>query len=342
MKTWKPTLEVLEGRALLSGLWDPGAGGGTPVPAGPLGVPILAGKGGTKDIHFETPGGAVQVGGEVIFLSQDHWDRGGFEDLEQNPPEGVDLVDTTPDDTPEPPPGGGGGGILGWLGDLFGGGKGKESTDSGQGLPAVDFTPSGNSVEFFVPPKVDVPGPKPDAEWNTQVRPPSQPQSLSDIVSQAVANNDSGINLTPGGTSSQFGAKTSKVPSAWGADWQPVTNIFQGQPYRATGGDTGSPISIEFSGAGVVDPRSRDTVYLTAPRDAATPVQVSVPDGGSVLLGGVKSAGQARETVDNDEVITIGGVAVDALLAGEQIMNQFQGGRDTIIRSITLVEVLTA
>jgi hypothetical protein len=43
MKTFKPNLEALEGRALMSGLWDPGPSGGTPLPTGPLGVPILAG-----------------------------------------------------------------------------------------------------------------------------------------------------------------------------------------------------------------------------------------------------------------------------------------------------------
>jgi hypothetical protein len=321
MKTWKPTLEVLEGRAMMSGLWDPGPGGGTPVPTGPLGVPILAGKGGTGDISFQTPGGAVQVGNEVVFLTQDHWERGGFEDLEQDPPEGTDLVDLTPDDTPEPPGGGGGGGgggILGWLGNLFGGGKDKESTDSGQGLPAVDFTASENSVELFVPPEVDVPGPKPESEWNTQVRPLSQPQSLSDLVSQAATSDKSGITLTPGGTSSLFSAKSSNLvaPSAWDTNWQPVTNVFQAQPGRATGGDSGSAISIEFTDAGVVDPTSRDTVYVTAPRDAETPVAVSVPDGGTVLLGGVKRAGQDRhETVDNDETITVHGVVVDALMS---------------------------
>ncbi|MCX7699945.1 MAG: hypothetical protein N2039_03630 [Gemmataceae bacterium] len=309
MKTFKPNLEVLEGRALPSGLWDPGPGGGTPVPTGPLGVPILAGKGGTKDINFEPPGGAVQIGDEVIFLDQDHWERGGFEDLEDMP--GVILVDLNPDDPPEPTPpggGGGGGGILGWLGNLFGGGKNKDDKESSNGGTGVNLTPVESSLA--VPPDVDVPGPNPGGGQQTLVRPPSQPGHVGDMFH----NPYEGISLTPGGLSETFVATSSDVPIPvyWQANWEPGYNVFSVQPGRATGGE--SSISIEFTGAGVVDPRSRDTIYLRG--RAETGQSVSVPDGGTVLLGAANGRGVTlvevlaaakTSTVDKVEVITIGG-----------------------------------
>lgn len=329
MKTLKPKLEVLEGRALLAGLWDPGPGG-TPLPTEPLGMPILAGKSDTDNINFESPRGAVQVGDEVVFLDQDHWERGGFEDLDDIP--GAKIVDLIPDDQPDPPApgggggGGGGGGILGWLGNLFGGGKNKDSESADAGpdyLAAVDMVFSGSASGLDVPPDVDLPGPAPETQ-ETMVRPPSRPMTVADLFHNPYDD----ISLTPGGTTITSKSSDHPAPGVGGTTWQPGPNIF----YNPRAPQGGSGISIEFVSAGVVDPRNKDTVYVVPPRDAETPIAVSVPDGGTMLLGGVKASPKSvtlvevltaakgssptlsvassgrRKTVDNDEKITIGGV----------------------------------
>ncbi len=170
----------------------------------------------------------------------------------------------------------------------------------------------------WTPPDHNVPPPT-GGQQQTLVRPPSQPGHVGDIFH----NPFRGISLTPGSKSEIFAQKSSDVsiPPMWQADWKPVTSIFSGQPGRATGG--GSAISIEFTSAGVVDPTNRDTVYLCGRAETGQPV--SVPDGGTVLLGGANGMGlfgdgsvrgitlvevlaaAKTETVDNNETITIHG-----------------------------------
>jgi hypothetical protein len=328
MKTLKPKLEMLESRALLSGLWDPGPGGGAPLPTGPLGVPILAGKGGEDALTFQPPGGTVQTGNEIILLAQEHWENGGFEDLERAALPGDAMTGLTLDDSPDPPApggGGGGGGILGWPGNLFGGGEdqGSENADAGPGhAAAVEMVFSGSALRLEVPPDVDLPGPAPQAP-ETMVRLPSQPTTVADLFDHS----DEKITLRPGSTTLVHTSSDGPALGVAGTTLEPGPNIF----YDPRAPQGGSNISIEFVGAGIVDPRSRDTVYVLSPRDAETPVAVSVPDGGTVLLGGVKASpksitlvevlvatkspsatrspldnGRVLKTVDKDEVITIG------------------------------------